>query len=107
MAYQTYLTLIIPALVAFAITVVSTRFVMDYLYGAGVVAEDHNIIGGLGSAIMEAAAENAPVPIARIGLRDRFPGSGSPDALLDRYGMGVNDIVEAAVATIARKTKQS
>ena len=81
-----------------------TRVLMEC--GAAVTAEDHNIIGGLGSAIMEAAAENAPVPIARIGLRDRFPSSGPPDALLDRYGMGVSDIVDAAVATIARKEKQ-
>ncbi len=42
MAYSTYLTLIIPAVITFIITVGSTKFVMDYLYGAGVVAEDHN-----------------------------------------------------------------
>ena len=72
--------------------------------GAAVTAEDHTIIGGLGSAIMEAAAENFPVPIARIGLRDRFPGSGNPDELLDYYGMSINDIVNAAEATIARKS---
>ena len=71
--------------------------------GAAVTAEDHNIIGGLGSAIMETAAENCPVPIARIGLRDCFGGSGNPEDLLDYYGMGVNDIVEAALATIKRK----
>ena len=71
--------------------------------GAAVTAEDHNIIGGLGSAIMEAAAENVPVPIARIGLRDCFPESGNPDELLDKYGMGINDIVDSAIATIARK----
>jgi transketolase len=75
--------------------------------GAAVTAEDHTIVGGLGSAVMEVAAENAPVPIARIGLRDCFPSSGTPDALLDRYGMSVKDIVEAAVAAIARKEKRS
>jgi transketolase len=75
--------------------------------GAAVVAEDHNIIGGLGSAIMEVAAENTPVPIARIGLRDRFPSSGPPDALLDHYGMSVNDIVDAAVNTIGRKKNKN
>jgi transketolase len=74
--------------------------------GAAVTAEDHNIIGGLGSAIMEAAAENAPVPVARIGLRDRFPSSGQPEALLDNYGMGVNDIVDAAIAVISRKNNK-
>lgn len=71
--------------------------------GAAVTAEDHTIIGGLGSAIMETAAENCPVPIARIGLRDKFAGSGLPQELLDYYEMSVNDIVKAAEATIARK----
>ena len=75
--------------------------------GAAVTAEDHTIIGGLGSAVMEAAGELAPVPIARIGLRDEFPGSGHPEALLDRYGMGVKDIVEAAAAVVARKKRFS
>lgn len=73
--------------------------------GAAITAEDHNIINGLGSAIMEVAAENIPVPISRIGLRDKFPGSGMPQELLDFYEMSVEDIVNAAEATIARKTK--
>lgn len=71
--------------------------------GAAVTAEDHNIIGGLGSAIMETAAENCPVPIARIGLRDTFAGSGLPGELLDYYKMSVADIVQAAKDTIKRK----
>ena len=73
--------------------------------GAAVTAEDHNIIGGLGSAIMETSAENCPVPISRIGLRDRFAGSGLPDELLDYYGMKVEDIVKAAEETVLRKRK--
>lgn len=73
--------------------------------GAAVTAEDHTIMGGLGSAIMETAAENCPVPIARIGLRDKFPGSGMPQELLDYFEMSVEDIVKAAEATIARKQK--
>lgn len=71
--------------------------------GAAVTAEDHNIIGGLGSAIMETAAEHCPVPISRIGLRDKFAGSGLPNELLDFYEMSVADIVNAAQSTIARK----
>ncbi|WP_346857767.1 transketolase C-terminal domain-containing protein [uncultured Draconibacterium sp.] len=74
--------------------------------GAAVTAEDHTIMGGLGSAIMETAAENCPVPIARIGLRDKFPGSGLPQELLDYYEMSVDDIIRAAEATIARKVKE-
>lgn len=74
--------------------------------GAAVTAEDHTIIGGLGSAIMETACEHFPVPVARIGLRDCFPGSGNPDELLDYYGMSVEDIVKAAEETLSRKAKQ-
>lgn len=70
---------------------------------AAVTAEDHNIIGGLGSAIMEVAGENFPVPISRIGLRDTFSCSGLPDELLDFYKMSVDDIVNAAENTISRK----
>jgi transketolase len=73
---------------------------------AAVTAEDHNIIGGLGSAIMETAAENFPVPITRIGLRDTFSGSGLPNELLDYYKMSVEDIVKAAKDTIARKNSR-
>lgn len=71
--------------------------------GAAVTVEDHSIIGGLGSAIMETAAEHGPVPVERIGLRDVFPRSGEPEALLDHFGMGVADIVAAAERAIARR----
>lgn len=71
--------------------------------GAAVTAEDHNIIGGLGSAIMETAGENYPVPVSRIGLRDTFAGSGLPNELLDYYKMGVDDIVQAALEVVKRK----
>ena len=71
--------------------------------GAAVTAEDHTIIGGLGSAIAEAAAEHCPVPIERVGLRDVFPESGEGESLLDRYGMGVADIAAAARRAVARR----
>jgi transketolase len=71
--------------------------------GAAVTAEDHTIVGGLGSAVAEAAAEHDPVPIERIGLRDVFAESGEGERLLDRYGMGVADIVAAARRAVARK----
>lgn len=73
--------------------------------GAAVTVEDHNIIGGLGSAVAEAAAAEAPVPVERIGLRDIYPESGEAEALLDCYGMGVKDIVDAAKRAAARKEK--
>jgi transketolase len=73
--------------------------------GAAVSVEDHNIIGGLGSALAEVAAEEAPVPMVRVGLRDLYPRSGNPEELLDAYHIGVADIVEAALRAIERKRR--
>lgn len=71
--------------------------------GAAVTVEDHNIIGGLGSAVAETSAEHCPVPLRRIGLPDCYPRSGTPDELLDYYQIGVNDIIEAARSVFTRK----
>ena len=71
--------------------------------GGLVVAEDHNINGGLGSAVSELLVEEAPVPAVRIGLRDVFGESGDPEVLLRAYGMDVDDIVSAAKSIIERK----
>ena len=71
---------------------------------AAVTVEDHNIIGGLGSAIAEVSAEEMPTHLARIGLRDVYPESGLPDPLLDKYHIGVVDIVDAAKKVITKKT---
>jgi transketolase len=68
--------------------------------GRAVTIEDHSIIGGLGSAVCEVAAERAPALVSRIGLRDEYPRSGRAEALLDAYGMGVGDIVGAARALV-------
>ena len=70
---------------------------------AAVTVEDHNIIGGLGSAVAETSAENYPVPVVRVGIKDVFPQSGEPAELLDYYGIGVKDIVEAAKKAIKLK----
>lgn len=70
---------------------------------AAVTVEDHNIIGGLGSAIAELSVELCPVPLKRLGLQDCFARSGLPDPLLDYYKIGVSDIVTAAKATLKRK----
>ena len=72
--------------------------------GAAVTVEDHNIIGGLGSAIAEHCAEACPVPVARVGLRDMYPESGEAESLLDAYGMSVSDIVAAARRALALKS---
>ncbi|MBZ4653635.1 MAG: putative transketolase C-terminal section [Peptococcaceae bacterium] len=71
--------------------------------GALVTAEEHNIIGGLGSAVAEVIVENAPVPLERVGVRDTFGESGKPEELLEKYGLTVKDIREAAYKVIKRK----
>lgn len=71
--------------------------------GCAVTVEDHNIIGGLGSAICETACSLCPVFVNRIGLMDKYPESGHAEKLLDAYGMGAADIVEAAVYAVKQK----
>jgi transketolase len=72
--------------------------------GAAVTIEDHNIIGGLGSAIAELSVEECPIPIRRLGLQDCYPRSGMPDLLLDYYRIGVSDIITAALDVLKRKS---
>ncbi len=60
-----------------------------------VTAEEHSIIGGLGSAVAETLAEHYPVPMLRVGLQDVFGESGRPDELLQKYGLTPDDIVNA------------
>ncbi|SHM58312.1 transketolase [Caldanaerovirga acetigignens] len=64
--------------------------------GAIVTAEEHSIIGGLGSAVAEVLSEKKPVPIKRIGIRDVFGMSGKPEELMKAYGLAAEDIAEAA-----------
>ena len=71
--------------------------------GAVVTAEEHNIIGGLGSAVSETLAENRPVPLERVGVRDVFGRSGKVPQLLEFYGLTSAEIVAKAKAAIARK----
>jgi len=60
-----------------------------------VTIEDHQINGGLGSAVAEVLAEELPTPLRRIGLRDTFAESGEYHLLLKKYGMDVNAVVAA------------
>ena len=60
-----------------------------------VTAEEHSIIGGLGSAVAEVTAENCPAKIAFVGQKDVFGESGKPDELLKKYGMAEEDIEKA------------
>jgi transketolase len=71
--------------------------------GAIVTAEEHSIIGGLGSAVAEVLVENKPVPMARVGMKDMFGESGKPDELLEKYGLTAKDIFSAAHNVLKRK----
>lgn len=62
--------------------------------GAIVTAEEHNIIGGLGSAVAEVLCENCPVPMKRVGTRDVFGQSGKPAELFEIYGLTAENIVK-------------
>lgn len=71
--------------------------------GAVVTCEEHNIFGGLGSAVAETLVENCPVPMARVGVEDKFGESGLPDQLLEKFGLTPEKIAEKAKAVIAKK----
>ena len=59
-----------------------------------VTAEEHSIIGGLGSAVSEVVCENHPVVVKKVGMNDCFGESGTPNELLAKYGLTAKDIVE-------------
>lgn len=71
--------------------------------GAVVSVEEHQVNGGLGSAVAEVLSRNYPVPQEFIGIQDRFGESGNPDELIEAFGMGVGSIKEAVKKVIARK----
>ena len=71
--------------------------------GAIVTAEEHNIIGGLGSAVAEVLSARHPAPRERVGVEDCFGRSGEACALLARYGLTTEHVVERAKKAIARK----
>jgi transketolase len=71
--------------------------------GAIVTAENHNIIGGLGSAVAEVLAEERPTPMLRIGVRDRHGEVGRQDYLMRTLGITAADIENAVLSVIRRK----
>lgn len=66
--------------------------------GTVVTAEEHSIIGGLGSAVAEILSEEYPCPLKRIGIKDKFGQSGKPEELLKAYNLTSDDIVEAVLS---------
>lgn len=75
--------------------------------GAFVTAEDHSVIGGLGSAICEYLSGNCPVPVIRVGVPDHFGESGTQDELYKKYGLTADNIIEAAKEAISIKSKNA
>ncbi|KJR47750.1 Transketolase, C-terminal section [Desulfosporosinus sp. I2] len=72
---------------------------------AVVTAEEHNIIGGLGSAVAELLGEKQPTPIVRVGLKDTFGESGRPLELLEKYGLTKAELVKAVHEVLAKKQR--
>ena len=71
--------------------------------GAIVTVEEHQIRGGMGSAVAECLAKNFPVPIEFIGVDDKFGQSGKPEELIEHYGMGVSHVRKAVLKVLGRK----
>ena len=71
--------------------------------GRIVTVEEHQIYGGMGSAVSECLATHLPVPIEFVGVADQFGQSGTPDELLEHYGMGERHIREAIDRALKRK----
>lgn len=71
--------------------------------GAIVTAEEHNIIGGLGSAVAEAVCEGCPVPVLRVGVEDRFGKSGKVPPLLEEYGLTAENIADKLRTAVKMK----
>ena len=72
--------------------------------GAIVVAEEHLIHGGLGARVAQSVARQHPVPMEFVGLDDLYAESGDPEALMKKYGLTGNEVVEAVRRVVQRKT---
>ena len=72
--------------------------------GCVVTAEEHTVMGGLGSAVAEVLAAGRPVPLAMVGIHDTFARTGpDPESIMDAFGMGAADILNAALSVISKK----
>jgi len=71
--------------------------------GAIITAEEHQVHGGLGSAVAEVVSKHHPVPMDYVAVMDRFGESGEPDELMSKFGVKSPDIVKAVKKVLARK----
>lgn len=74
--------------------------------GAIVTAEEHQIQGGLGSAVAEVLVRNTPVPVEMVAVNDTFGESGTPDELMQKYGLKDTNIVAAAQRVVKKKINE-
>jgi transketolase len=75
------------------------------LTGAVVTLEEHQVMGGCGSAVAEVLAQHYPVPVEMVGVIDHFGESGEPNELIEKFGMGKDSIKAAIKKVLQRKTK--
>lgn len=68
-----------------------------------VTAEEHQIVGGMGSAVAEVLVKNYPVPVEMVGMKDCFGESGKPEELMKKYGLKSADIIKAVKKVLGRK----
>lgn len=71
--------------------------------GAVVTLEEHQVMGGCGSAVCEVLAQHCPVPVEMVGMQNTFGESGKPDELIEKYGMGKNAVIAAVRKVFKRK----
>lgn len=71
--------------------------------GAVVTAEEHQVMGGMGSAVLEVLSQNYPVPVKMVGIQDRFGESGDPDTLMKEFNLKSDDIVKAVKEVLKMK----
>ncbi|MFH2144069.1 MAG: transketolase C-terminal domain-containing protein [Bacteroidota bacterium] len=86
---------------------IDTKGIIDAAKSAGaiVTAEEHQIVGGMGSAVAEVLVKNYPVPVEMVGMNDCFGESGQPDELMKKYGMKSVDIIKAVKKVLNRKLR--
>ncbi len=73
--------------------------------GAVVVAEEHQVWGGLGAAVAQALGRLCPVPFEHVGIRDTYAKSGTPESIIEKYGLTPREVAAAARTAVSRKKK--